>query len=216
MRRQRVGGAIGSLHAWGKTWRGPEASGVGKSEATIHPCLRSLSQLLVSTYIKLGHAAGICAVAGNLIAFGRQWNTLESACRCQHFVLPQDLGETEAAGMWLEAYQLTGGRGSWSAGISIPAAPRRSWIRFPMQRLSGNLYVPGYLHGKVSTLLSRQAFHQECGGRRPTTFRIELKQSPHPGSEGRDAPVRGAFAVSCPCCHGQEGSLLAVRSSCRL
>ena len=133
---------------------------------------------------------------------------MESACRCQHFVLPQDLGETEAAGMWLEAYQLTGGRGSWSAGISIPAAPRRSWIRFPMQRLSGNLYVPGYLHGKVSTLLSRQAFHQECGGRRPTTFRIELKQSPNPGSEGRDAPVRGAFAVSCPCCYGQEGSLM--------
>ena len=30
---------------------------------------------------------------------------------CQHFVLPQDLGETEAAGMWLEAYQLTRGTG---------------------------------------------------------------------------------------------------------
>ena len=97
--------------AWGKTWRGPEASGVGKSEATIHPSLRSPSQLLVSTYIKLGHAAGICAVAGNLIAFGRQWNTLESACRCQHFVLPQHLGETEAAGMWLKVYQLTRGTG---------------------------------------------------------------------------------------------------------
>ena len=97
--------------AWGKTWRGPEASGVGKSEATIHPSLRSLSQLLVSTYIKLGRTAGICAVTGDLIAFGSQWNTLEIACRCQHFVLPQDLEETEAAGMWLEAYQLTKGKG---------------------------------------------------------------------------------------------------------
>ena len=47
----------------------------------------------------------------SLIAFGRQWNTLESACSCQHFVLPQDLGETEAAGMWLEAHQLTRGSG---------------------------------------------------------------------------------------------------------
>ena len=110
----------------------------------------------------------------------------------------------------LEVYQLTGGRGSRSAGISIPAAARRSWTRFPTQRLSGNLYVPGYLHGKVSTLLSRQAFHQECGGRRPTTFRIELKQSPNPGSEGRDAPVRGAFAVSCPCCYGQNGGSLLL------
>lgn len=111
VRRQRVRGGIGSLHVWGKTWRGPEASGVGKSEATIHPSLRSPSQLLVSTYIKLGHTAGICAVTGDLIAFGSQWNTLESACRCQHFVLPQDLWETEAVGMWLEAYQLTKGKG---------------------------------------------------------------------------------------------------------
>ena len=132
----------------------------------------------------------------SLITFGSQWNTLESACHCQHFVLPQDLEETEAAGMWLEAYQLTGGRGSWSAGISIPAAPRRSWIRFPMQRLSGNLYVPGYLHGKVSTLLSRQAFHQQCGGRQPTTFRRQLKQSPNPGSEGR-MPKSGELLL-CP------------------
>ena len=47
----------------------------------------------------------------SLITFGSQWNTLESACHCQHFVLPQDLEETEAAGMWLEAYQLTKGKG---------------------------------------------------------------------------------------------------------
>lgn len=110
--------------------------------------------------------------------------------------------------MRLKVYQLIGGRGSRSAGISIPAAARRSWTRFPMQRLSGNLYVPGYLHGKVSTLLSRQAFYQQCGGRQPTTFRRQLKQSPNPGSEGRDAPVRGAFALSFPCCYGQKGSLL--------
>lgn len=50
--------------------------------------------------------------------FGSQWNTLESACRCQHFVLTQDLGETEAAGMRLKVYQLTRGSGILgSAGI---------------------------------------------------------------------------------------------------
>ena len=76
VRRQRVGGAIGSLHAWGKTWRGPEASGVGKSEATIHPSLRSLSQLLVSTYIKLGHTAGICAVTDHI------WESVEHLGKC--------------------------------------------------------------------------------------------------------------------------------------
>ena len=62
--------------AWGKTWRGPEASGVGKSEATIHPSLRSLSQLLVSTYIKLGHTAGICAVTDHI------WESVEHLGKC--------------------------------------------------------------------------------------------------------------------------------------
>ena len=95
----------------GQDLEGPEVSGVGKSEATIHHSLRSLSQLLVSPCIKPGHTAGVWAVTGDLITFGSQRNTLESACRCQHFVLPQDLGETEAAGMWLEAYQLTRGTG---------------------------------------------------------------------------------------------------------
>ena len=155
----------------GQDLEGPEVSGVGKSEATIHHSLRSLSQLLVSPCIKPGHTAGVCAVTGDLITFGSQRNTLESACRCQHFVLPQDLGETEAAGMWLEAYQLTRGQGFSVSRDLHSCSTRRSWTRFPMQRLSGNVYVPGYLHGRLSTLLSRQAFHQQCGGRRPTTFR---------------------------------------------
>ena len=155
----------------GQDLEGPEVSGVGKSEATIHHSLRSLSQLLVSPCIKPGHTAGVCAVTGDLITFGSQWNTLEGAFRCQHFVLPQDLGETEAADMWLEAYQLTRGHGFSVSRDLHSCSTRRSWTRFPMQRLSGNVYVPGYLHGRLSTLLSRQAFHQQCGGRRPTTFR---------------------------------------------
>ena len=94
--------------------KGPSSQGYWffwESEATIHHSLRSLSQLLVSPCIKLGHTAGICAVTGDVVTFGSQWNTLEGACHCQHFVLPQDLGETEAASMWLEAYQLTRGTG---------------------------------------------------------------------------------------------------------
>ena len=37
-----------------------------------------------------------------------------------------------------------------------------------------------------------------------------LKRSPNPDSEGRDAPVLGAFAVSCPCCYGQNGGSLVL------
>ena len=115
----------------GQDLEGPEVSGVGKSEATIHHSLRSLSQLLVSPCIKPGHTAGVCAVTGDLITFGSQRNTLESACRCQHFVLPQDLGETEAAGMWLEAYQLTRGHGfSVSRDLHF-AAPGEAGPGFP-------------------------------------------------------------------------------------
>lgn len=50
----------------------------------------------------------------------------------------------------------------------------------------------------MSTLLSRQAFHQQCGGRRPTTFRRQQKWSPNPGSEGRDAPVPAPMAKRDP------------------
>lgn len=48
--------------------------------------------------------------------------------------------ETEAAGMWTRGLSADQGhRGSRSAGISTPAAPRRNWTSFPMQRLTGNL-----------------------------------------------------------------------------
>ena len=93
VRRQSVGGATGRLHAWGKTWRGPEVSGVGKSEATIHHSLRSLSQLLVSPCIKPGHTAGVCAVTGDLITFGSQWITLEGAFHASTLSCHRTLGK---------------------------------------------------------------------------------------------------------------------------
>ena len=77
----------------GQDLEGPEVSGVGKSEATIHHSLRSLSQLLVSPCIKPGHTAGVCAVTGDLITFGSQRNTLEGACRASTLSFHRTLGK---------------------------------------------------------------------------------------------------------------------------
>ena len=77
----------------GQDLEGPEVSGVGKSEATIHHSLRSLSQLLVSPCIKPGHTAGVCAVTGDLITFGSQWITLEGAFHASTLSCHRTLGK---------------------------------------------------------------------------------------------------------------------------
>ena len=111
---------------------------------------------------------------------------------CQHFVLPQDLGETVAAGMWLEAYQLTRGHGFSVSRDLHSCSTRRSWTRLPTQRLSGNVYVPGCLHGRVSTLLSRQAFHHsvEGGNQSPSG---DTEREPQPWLRGKGCPSPGSL-----------------------
>ena len=115
----------------GQDLEGPEVSGVGKSEATIHHSLRSLSQLLVSPCIKPGHTAGVCAVTGDLITFGSQWITLEGAFHASTLSCHRTLGKLrqQVCGSRLSADQ--GHRGSRSAGISIPAAPGEAGPGFP-------------------------------------------------------------------------------------
>lgn len=74
--------------------------------------------------------------------------------------------------MWLEAIQVTRGTGVLGQqgspflqhlGEAGPGFPRKGSVVTCM-------YLDIYMRG-VSTLLSRQAFDQQCGGRRPTTFR---------------------------------------------
>ena len=46
-----MGGATGRQHAWGKSWRGPEVSGVGKSEATIRVNRKDESSFIAFLYL---------------------------------------------------------------------------------------------------------------------------------------------------------------------
>lgn len=216
MRRQRVGGGTGRLHAWGKTWRGPENSGVGKSEARIHNSLRSLSQVLVYAYIKLGTQLGFVLSLGTWSHLGVSGTLCKVHAIASTLSCHRTLGKLRQQVCGPEGYRLTRGTGVLGQqGSPLLQHLGEAGPAFPRKGSLVTCYVPGYLHGKVSTLLSRQAFHQQCGGRRPTTFRRQRKRSPNPGSEGRDGPVPGAFAVSCPCGYGQEGSLLGSKKLLR-
>lgn len=111
VRRQRVGGGTGRLHAWGKTWRGPENSGVGKSEARIHNSLRALSQVLVSAYSKLGTQLGFVLSLGTWSHLGISGTLCKVHAVASTLSGHRTLGKLRQQVCGPEGYRLTRGIG---------------------------------------------------------------------------------------------------------
>lgn len=135
VRRQRVGGGTGRLHVWGKTWRGAENSGVGKSEARIHNSLRSLSQLLVSAYIKLGTQLGFVLSLGTWSHLGVSGTLCKVHAIASTLPSHRTLGKLRQQVCGPEGYRLTrctGGLGQQGSpllqhlGEAGPAFPQKA------------------------------------------------------------------------------------------
>lgn len=92
VRRQRLRCGTGKLHAWGKDWRGPKTSGIGKSEATIQISLKSWTQVLASAHIKMGqHSWDLCSHLGAV----HIWESVKHLGKCMPLPAP-----CPATGSW--------------------------------------------------------------------------------------------------------------------